>query len=190
MQSTTPTGRSVMQAKGNIAARAGRWSAQHKKTAIFGWLAVVVIALVLGTAAGMQKVDESSGPGEAGEGSAAIERAFPSDETEEQVLVQKKDSNVTDAQFKSAIDETVHKLEQTEDNVAAPLATVASVQRSHPGLRVEEFGDASVGKALTETEEKDFAKAETMSLPITLLILVVAFGAIVAAGIPVILALS
>ncbi|HEY7268171.1 MAG TPA: MMPL family transporter, partial [Solirubrobacterales bacterium] len=36
----------------------------------------------------------------------------------------------------------------------------------------------------------DFAKAETLSIPITLLILVVAFGALVAAGIPVILAIS
>ena len=34
-----------MQTKRNIAARAGRWSAQHRKKAIFGWLAFVVIAV-------------------------------------------------------------------------------------------------------------------------------------------------
>ena len=28
----------------NLAGRMGRWSAQHRKTAIFGWLAFVVIA--------------------------------------------------------------------------------------------------------------------------------------------------
>ena len=65
-----------------------------------------------------------------------------------------------------------------------------SLQKSHPELRVEQFGDASVNKALTETEGEDFKRAETLSLPITLLILAIAFGAIVAAGIPVLLALS
>ncbi len=28
----------------NFAARAGRWSAQHRKKAIFGWLAFVIVA--------------------------------------------------------------------------------------------------------------------------------------------------
>ena len=36
------------KSKGGIAARAGRWSAQHRKTAIFGWLALVIAAFVLG----------------------------------------------------------------------------------------------------------------------------------------------
>jgi putative drug exporter of the RND superfamily len=34
----------------NLAARAGRWSASHRKTAIFGWLAFVIVAVVLGWA--------------------------------------------------------------------------------------------------------------------------------------------
>ena len=34
--------------KQNLAARAGRWSAQHRKTAIFGWLAFVIVAFVIG----------------------------------------------------------------------------------------------------------------------------------------------
>ena len=48
-------GETDMQAKpaGGVAARAGRWSARHRKTAIFGWLAFVVISLVIGgTSAG------------------------------------------------------------------------------------------------------------------------------------------
>ena len=60
----------------------------------------------------------------------------------------------------------------------------------HPGLRIEEFGDASAAKALIKAFEDDFRKAELLSLPITLLILVVAFGALVAAGIPLLLGLS
>ena len=32
----------------NPAARAGRWSAQHRKTAILGWILFVVLATVVG----------------------------------------------------------------------------------------------------------------------------------------------
>jgi len=35
-----------------VAARAAHWSAEHRKTAIFGWLAFVVIAVLLGNAVG------------------------------------------------------------------------------------------------------------------------------------------
>ena len=38
--------------KRNLAARAGYWSAKHRKIAIGGWLAFVVIAFVLGGAIG------------------------------------------------------------------------------------------------------------------------------------------
>jgi RND superfamily putative drug exporter len=67
---------------------------------------------------------------------------------------------------------------------------VAQAQAEHPGLRIEQFGDASAGKALSAEFEKSFKKAEQLSLPITLLILILAFGALVAAGIPLLLAMS
>src|SRR3954452_9278770 len=75
----------------NIAARAGHWSATHRKTAIFGWLGFVIIALVLGMGTGMKEPASHSGPGEAGRAGAAIDRAFPKDDgAGEQVLVQKR----------------------------------------------------------------------------------------------------
>jgi uncharacterized membrane protein YdfJ with MMPL/SSD domain len=79
---------------------------------------------------------------------------------------------------------------QTMDRVAKPLAAVAAVQGRHPGFRVEEFGDASFQKASTDSAGKDFSHAESLSIPVTLLILVLAFGAFVAAVLPVLLALS
>ena len=80
--------------------------------------------------------------------------------------------------------------EQTQELVDAPLATVATAAKAHPDFRVEQFGDASADKALTESFEEDFQKAEITSLPLTLAILVLAFGALVAAGIPVLLAIT
>ena len=53
-----------------------------------------------------------------------------------------------------------------------------------------EFGFASANKELNDTIGKDFQKAETLSLPITFLILLFAFGAFVAAGVPVLLAFT
>jgi RND superfamily putative drug exporter len=76
------------------------------------------------------------------------------------------------------------------DHVKSLLDVTAAVQEAHPGLRIEQSGDASVGFQVDEQTSEDTAKAEQLSLPITLLILLVAFGAITAAGVPVLVALS
>ena len=47
----------------NLAGRMGRWSAHHRKTAIFGWLAFVVVAFVVGTRHRRKEVDRHVGPG-------------------------------------------------------------------------------------------------------------------------------
>ncbi|MET9270741.1 MMPL family transporter [Kribbella sp. NPDC003557] len=70
------------------------------------------------------------------------------------------------------------------------LDTTAKVQQQYPDLRIEEVGGLSIGKALNETLGKDFKRAEIFSLPVTLAILLVAFGALIAASVPVLLALS
>ena len=49
----------LMQSR-NLAARAGRWSAQHRKTAILGWIVFVVLATVLGGKVGQNDIDESA----------------------------------------------------------------------------------------------------------------------------------
>ena len=69
-------------------------------------------------------------------------------------------------------------------------AATAEVQAQYPALRVEEVGGPSIQKALDDTLGKDFQKAEILSLPVTLAILILAFGALIAAGVPVLLALS
>ena len=61
---------------------------------------------------------------------------------------------------------------------------------ANPDVRVEQFGGASASKALEEVFSEDLAKAETTSLPITLLILLLAFGALVAALVPLLIGFS
>lgn len=77
-----------------------------------------------------------------------------------------------------------------EERVPALLDAVAGVQADHPDLRVEQVGPASIGADFQEWLDADLEKATTLSLPVTLAILLVVFGAIVMAGIPVVLAIS
>ena len=75
-----------------------------------------------------------------------------------------------------------------DSTVNADLAAVARVQASHPGLLVREAGDASTDQAANTVMSQDFHKAELTSVPITLILLIAVFGALIAAGIPVLLA--
>jgi RND superfamily putative drug exporter len=57
----------------------------------------------------------------------------------------------------------------------------------HPDLQVGQIGDGSVNLQVDEQLDKDFQRAELFSLPVTLAILLIAFGAVVAAGVPLLL---
>jgi putative drug exporter of the RND superfamily len=70
------------------------------------------------------------------------------------------------------------------------FAVTSGARTAHPGFSFYEAGDVSYGKAYNDSQGKDFAQAEQLSLPITLLILVVTFGGLLLAGIPVVLAMS
>src|SRR5262249_32562128 len=74
------------------------------------------------------------------------------------------------------------------DRVKPAVSAVSSVQAAHPGFTVGEFGDASTNQQINKVVEDDFGKALKTSLPVTLIILLIAFGALVAAGGPLLLA--
>jgi putative drug exporter of the RND superfamily len=75
-----------------------------------------------------------------------------------------------------------------DQTVVAAEHAVAAVQAAHPGLRVAESGQASVDRATNNTISSDFHRAEITSVPITLVLLLCVFGALIAAGIPLLLA--
>jgi uncharacterized membrane protein YdfJ with MMPL/SSD domain len=82
------------------------------------------------------------------------------------------------------------KLDTSDKRVQPLLNAVAALQRSHPGFTIAEFGIASANHELNDTIGKDFRHAESLTVPITFVILLFAFGAFVAAGVPVLLAFS
>ncbi|WP_448062385.1 MMPL family transporter [Cellulomonas hominis] len=76
------------------------------------------------------------------------------------------------------------------ERVPAVLDATARVAADHPDLTVAQVGSASLDSAMTDQVGQDFQRAELLSLPVTFAILLLTFGALFAAGVPVLLALS
>ncbi|WP_029431247.1 MMPL family transporter [Blastococcus sp. URHD0036] len=80
---------------------------------------------------------------------------------------------------------------ETADERLAPIQdAVAAVAADHGDVRIEQFGDTSADVAIGDTLADDFSRAELLSIPITLLVLLLTFGAVVAAVVPLLFALS
>ncbi len=212
----------------NLAARMGRWSAGHWKTATFGWLALVVVAFAVGGQVGTKQVDpNTAGPGESGRMDRILDAGFklPANES---VLIQSRSVRAGTPAFDSVVADVVARVSKVAavQNVRSPLdpanagqiakgrhaaliefeirgekkkagdklgpvlKSVAAAQRAHPGFFVGEFGGASAAKETDTAFADDLKSAGLFSIPLTLIILVVAFGALVAAGIPLLLGLT
>lgn len=80
--------------------------------------------------------------------------------------------------------------DEAAEQVVPVLAATGAADLDHPDLRVEVVGDGSGERAITEVIDADLGRAGLLSVPVTLGIMLIAFGAIVVAGVPVLLALS
>ena len=209
----------------NFAARAGRWSANHWKTAVAIWVAFVVVAVGLGMTVGTHTLTASEqSTGESARAEQLLTSAGFDTPAAESVIVRSETRTVTDPAFRSTVQSVLAKLKtmpqvtklrtgaggqisrdqraqliefdmkgklDTADARVQPLLdAVAGLQKANPSFTVAEFGFASATHELSKTIDKDFVKAEKLSVPITFLILLIAFGAFVAAGVPVLLAFS
>src|SRR3712207_1728171 len=99
----------------NRAARMGRWSASHWKTATFGWLAFVIASVVLGGALGTRYLEDTElNVGEARKADKIIDEAFPkkADEQVEFVLVQSETATPADPAFRAAIADVTKTLDR------------------------------------------------------------------------------
>ena len=123
----------------HLAARMGRWSAAHWKTATFGWLAFVLIAFALGTQIGTENIDEAtSGPGESGRVDRILDAGFtqPASET---VLVQSESGlTLADPEFRATVNEALASLQASPDveNIESPLDAAHADQVSQDASSV------------------------------------------------------
>jgi RND superfamily putative drug exporter len=222
---------SPLKRSNNFAARMGRWSASHRKIAIFGWLVFVIASFVIGSAVGTKTLEDGdTNVGEARKADKMIEAAFPkkADEQVEFVLVQSKTLKTTDPAFKAAIDDVtktldgfpqVRKLQSpfavgqgdqiSKDGHSALVefspkgdydqaiayiekieAAVDDVQKRHPALSIDESGSASTGKAADDAFAGMIETAGLISIPLTLVILLLVFGSFIAAAVPLLLSIT
>jgi uncharacterized membrane protein YdfJ with MMPL/SSD domain len=223
---------SVPHPSRNIAARMGRWSASHRKLAIFGWLAFVLSAIVIGTAVGQKTIDDqNSNVGQAHRADQILKQAgfTTSGPLTEFVVIQNQRLTIRDPAFEAVVrgvvsavsphqaqlhnlsspleranrDQVTHDghtavvewdmngtLNSAENRIDPFTNAVASVARANPGFYVGEAGAVSSDKALNKMFNKQLGQAGTRSVPLTLLILVLVFGSLLAAFVPLMLALQ
>ncbi|MFF3958240.1 MMPL family transporter [Streptomyces sp. NPDC001890] len=77
-----------------------------------------------------------------------------------------------------------------KDKVDAVAAQTSAVQKTRPGLLLEETGSPSISKGVDQQRGDDLALSEKITLPVTLITLLVAFGSVVMAAVPLLLALT
>ena len=221
---------SPLKRSNNIAARMGRWSASHWKTAVFGWLVFVVAALMIGNVVGTKNIkEEDYNTGQSHRADQILKQGFPqSDPQTEIVLVQSSKLSVNAAAFRSTVNDVVDavrgnpnikqlkspldpanpdlvsqdrstvmvtfdmkgKYDDAKKKIDPIEAAVAKVAKAHPDFYVGQAGAVSSGKALDKMFADQLKTAGERSIPITIIVLLLVFGALVAVGIPLLLALS
>jgi len=221
----------------NLAARMGRWSAGHWKTAVFGWLAFVVVAAFLGMQIGTKSIDQNDA--NVGQSRAADriinDAGFNLDKNGENikvqgemVLVQSKTLSAKDPAFKAVIkdvEKTLARFPQVRE-LRSPLApaeadliskdghsallqytptgtyeeavlyidtivaAVDKVESRHAGFLVDETGSVSTQKAVQSSIQGGLKTAGLVSIPLTIIILMIVLGSLVAALIPLLLGIT
>lgn len=199
-----------------LPARAARWSATHPWRAIGAWLLLVVVAVGLAATVPTKEVAESDyRVGDSGRAEALLDEAGLDHPPTENVLLTARSGTLdaTEAQAAAgeirsamtgldgvvAVGDAVPSedgtaflvpVELTSDEIDADplLDATAAVQADHPDLRVAQAGDITIDDAINERVGEDLHSAEFISLPITLVLMLLAFGALIAAGLPVLLA--
>ena len=207
----------------NVAARMGRWSAQHRKIAIFGWFGFVAVAFALGIVLGTEQLD----PARPGSKSGASTGSWP---TSSKLRDRAGDDPVRNGhrqlhrvqgcdqrRCRSAeagtrgghhrlgprrgalelISADGHTALVDVEIVGDPDDAVDKIGRRHrvkAGQDAHSFTVESFGVTAEDQVNSAFAdalkKAGELSIPLTIGILLLAFGSLVAAGLPVLLALT
>ncbi len=222
-----------MSTQRNIAASVGRWSSQHRKTAILGWILFVVLAFAVGNSVGTRTLTQAqSGVGDSGTATKIADKAYPK-HIHEAVLIQSRTLTSGAPAYRATVADVVRRLDTVEgvENITGPygsgtargptskdghsvlvafdipgdyakdgktlkplvtqtLAATKTAQAAHPDFNVEQFGDASSEDAFMKIFSSDLKNAGLSSIPLTLIILLVAFGTMLAAGVPLVLAIT
>src|SRR5437762_1961 len=221
-----------MQRAMNIAGRMGAWSAAHWKTAVFGWLACVLVFFYAGNMlVGFKQIDiNDAGVGQSHKADQILKKAFPERAPQnELVLIQSASHTADDPAFRSAVNDVVGSVKSSpaiknldspydrtkkarnlisDDRHAAMVqwemkgdadeaqlkidglsARTEDVAKRYPAFFIGHAGVSS-DKALDKMFIDQLKLAGERSIPITIGVLLLVLGSLVAVGIPILLALS
>jgi RND superfamily putative drug exporter len=205
-------------AKTSVTLRTARWSAEHPWRAVLIWVLFVAAGVGLGTTvSSVGTTDADYRVGDSGIADKWITDSGLARPDTENILITAKSGALSATAAQAAASEVregmIHQplvksiqspvwspkhnallvnvtLRGSPDDVKPLQAVTDQVQAAHPELAVAEVGDASINDAINTRVADDLASAEHISLPVTLIIMLFAFGALIAAGIPVLLAIS
>ncbi|WP_447035912.1 MMPL family transporter [Streptomyces sp. DSM 118878] len=218
--------------RGTFVERINAWSVRHRKTAVAGWFALVLAAILAG---GMVSGPEAltSDPGESGRAQEVLRSQQTDEPVQENVLIQPREADsrtrFSSAEIQAAVTDMVQTLERESASVAdvrSPLdegndsllsedgrsglvtfevsgpdeelglhsetawKAINAVQDRHENVWVGEAGDMSTRTAVDNAYDDDFQRSEVISLPLTLVILLIVFGALIAASVPLLLSIT
>jgi uncharacterized membrane protein YdfJ with MMPL/SSD domain len=197
----------------------GRWSTRRPWLAIGCWLAFVTLAVGSLVVTGTEELDNGA-VGESARGYTLIDqnRLWPA--PHELAYLHSEVLRVKDPPFQAALRDVVGRVAGDGDvlspldpdgkvllvargghsalvvvtlgNVRASdvRAHILGAQAAHPRLTIEETGDITASDEVDKQGNNDLHRAELLSVPVTLLVLLFAFGALVAASVPVLLAVT
>ncbi len=192
----------------------GRWSARHPWRAIVVWVLFVSLS-VAGVAATGTKSLWNGSAGESAHGYDLMNAHGVWPPSVEYGYVHSSTLSVSDRAFRSAVTDVGARMQagfggemelrvsadrhstiivQTPDrvpqSVSSVRASVLEAAQAHPLVMIGEAGAFTVSDARDRAGNRDLHRAELFSIPVTLLVLLFAFGSVVAALVPVVLALT
>ena len=194
------------------------WSARHRKRVVAGWLLFVVACVAAGSLTGTRELTDA-GVGESGRAQKVADAAGLTPRPSETVMLRAADPQravrlgrtlarrldavavVGAVDGPQLIDGPQGKVvlvraelrgdpDTVGDRVAPVVRAVDAVRALDRGVRVDQAGDGSVNAQMETVMTEDLKRAETWSLPLTLLVLLLAFGALVAASLPLLIGIT
>ncbi|RKT85334.1 putative drug exporter of the RND superfamily [Saccharopolyspora antimicrobica] len=199
----------------SVTVSVARWSAARPGRALISWVVFVALCLGVGSMVGTNSAtSEDYRVGEAGRAEELASEAGLQRPATEYVTIS------GGPQARAAADELTGLLREQPvvAGVAAPIrsangvlmvevsmrgpelearkhldqltAQTERVQRNYPGLVLEQTGSASISKGVDEQRSSDLALSEAITFPVTLITLLVVFGSVLMAGVPLLLAIT
>jgi uncharacterized membrane protein YdfJ with MMPL/SSD domain len=195
----------------------GRWSTRHPWLAIGAWIAFVAVAVAAMVATGTKTL-QNGAVGESARGYELMDANNLWPPPREIAYLHSATLTTAAPAFRAAVADVVKRLGTQQVQIATPSQdrqlvssdahsalvvasltggsadqvrnTILAAAPAHPGVTIEETGDITASDARDRSTNNDLQRAEILSVPVTLFVLLFAFGAIIAATVPVLLALT